>query len=222
LRHLFVVSDMKERLKRPERAVWPEPPSEFLHQLADEIREDRRPASTSSGRMFKIAFALVATVALLLPLGAFADQAGDNLARREDDVMFQLVESDDDDDDSDDGDGTDDGGVGGAYDATDDDTDDAGGAYDTGDDTDTQSESGAGSDSASGAGGAGGAAGGGDSDSGGGSDDGGAVVPAPVPTAETPAPVPPAGGGDDTSDDGGVDAGGGGGGGDDSEDGDSD
>jgi hypothetical protein len=168
VRHLRIVN------RSGGKDAWPEPPEEFVHQLADEIGESRRPAP-DGGRRFRLSFALVAAVALLLPLAAFADQAGDNLARREDSAEVELVATDDDDD----------GGGGG-----DDSETSVAGAYDVGGDSESESsghigayDDGQGEDSEDS-----------DSDSG---DGQGAQPPA------LPQPQPPAGGGD-TSDDGGA------------------
>jgi hypothetical protein len=208
VRHLRIVGDMTKALKRPGgEAAWPEPPEEFVHQLADEITELRRPAPM--GGRFKLSFALVAAAALLLPLAAFADQAGDNLARREDSVEVQLVATDDDDDGG--GDDSDsETSVAGAYDVGgDSDSESSGhvGEYDVGGGDDSESES---DDGAA-------VAGGGDDSEDSESDDGAAADQAPVPPLQpTPALPPEAPGDGDDSDDGG--AAGGGGGGDDSED----
>jgi hypothetical protein len=207
VRHLRIVSNMTRALNRSGgEAAWPEPPEEFVHQLADEIGERRRPAP-DGGRRFRLSFALVAAVALLLPLAAFADQAGDNLARRDDSVEVELVATDDDDD----------GGGGGGGD---DSETSVAGAYDVGGDSESESsghvgeyDDGGGDDSESDDDGAAQApappapvdAGGDDSDSG--SDDGAAAAQTPLPPLpNTPAPVTPApGGGDDDSDSGGED-----------------
>jgi hypothetical protein len=215
MRHLRIVEDINRALKRPGDAdAWPEPSSEFLNGLSDEIREVR-PDSATGGR-FRFAFALVATAALLLPLAAFADQAGDNLARREDGVSFQLVGTDDDDDDDSagggygGGDSDSESGVAGAYGGGDSESDSGGGVVGGGDDSES--------------GGGGVVGGGGDDSDSGGSDSGGAVDAGqqPLPTLPTPTPPQNGGGGDDSdSGGGGVNAGGGvdaGGGGDDSED----
>jgi hypothetical protein len=194
VRHLRIVGEVSKALKRPgAEAEWPEPSDEFVHQLSGEITEVRSPAPRS-GR-FRLSFALVGAAALLLPLAAFADQAGDNLARRDDAVDVELVATDDDgtgggDDDSESS-------VAGAYDVAGGDTDSessaGAGAYDVGGGDDSGSDDGAA------------AAGGGDSDSD--SDSGGAAAePAPLPPLPTTpaAPEAPAGGEED-SDSGGED-----------------
>jgi len=195
VRHLRIVGEMSKALKRPGGdAAWPEPPEEFVHQLSDEIVELRRPAP-QGGRRFRLSFALVGAAALLLPLAAFADQAGDNLARRDDAVEVEMVATDDDGvgggDDSDS-----ESSVAGAYDVGgDSDSDSSGhaGQYDVGGGDDSESDSG----SDDGAAPAPAAAGGGDDSE---SDDGAAAEPAPLPPVPaTPAPAP--GGGDDDSED---------------------
>jgi hypothetical protein len=192
VRHLRIVGEVSKALKRPGgEPAWPEPSEDFVHQLSEDITELRRPAPR--GGRFKLSFALIGAVALLLPLAAFADQAGDNLARRDDAVDVQLVATDDDgtgggDDDSESS-------VAGAYDVAGGDTDSessaGAGAYDVGGGDDSGSDDGAA------------AAGGGDSDS----DSGGAAADqAPLPTvpATPAAPEAPAGGEED-SDSGGED-----------------
>ena len=194
MRHLRIVGEMSKALKRPGGdAAWPEPPEEFVHQLSDEIVELRRPA-TQGGRRFRLSFALVGAAALLLPLAAFADQAGDNLARRDDAVEVEMVATDDD-------------GVGGGDDS--DSESSVAGAYDVGGDSDSDSSGhagqydvGGGDDSETsddGAAPAPAAAGGGDDSE---SDDGAAADQAPLPPVPaTPAPAQAPGGGDDDSED---------------------
>jgi hypothetical protein len=196
VRHLRIVGEVSKALKRPgAEAEWPEPSDEFVHQLSGEITELRSPAPRS-GR-FRLSFALVGAAALLLPLAAFADQAGDNLARRDDAVDVELVATDDDgtgggDDDSETS-------VAGAYDVAGGDTDSessaGAGAYDVGGGDDSGSDDGAAAAPAD-------AAGADDSDS----DDGAAADPAVLPTvpATPAAPEAPAGGEED-SDSGGED-----------------
>jgi hypothetical protein len=194
VRHLRIVGEVSKALKRSGgEAAWPEPSEEYVHQLSDEISEARRPAPR--GGRFRLSFALVGAAALALPLAAFADQAGDNLARRDDAVDVELVATDDDD-----GAGGDDSdsetSVAGAYDVGgDSDSESSGhaGQYDVGGGDDSESDSG----SDDGAAPAPAAAGGGDDSE---SDDGAAAEPAPLPPVPaTPAPAP--GGGDDDSED---------------------
>lgn len=203
MRHLRIVGEVSKALKRSGgEAAWPEPSEEYVHQLSDEISEARRPAPR--GGRFRLSFALVGAAALALPLAAFADQAGDNLARRDDAVDVELVATDDDD-----GAGGDDSdsetSVAGAYDVGgDSDSESSGhaGQYDVGGGDDSESDSG----SDDGAAPAPAPAGGGD-DSDSGSDDGAAADQAPLPTVPvTPAPAPAPGDGDDDSDDGGGDS----------------
>lgn len=196
MRHLRIVGEVSKALKRPGgESAWPEPPEEFVHQLSDEIVELRRPAP-EGGMRFRLSFALVGVAALLLPLAAFADQAGDNLARRDDSVEVELVATDDDgaaggDDDSESS-------VAGAYDVAGGDTDSessaAAGGYDAGVGDDSGSDDGAAAPAA----GPAPAAGGGDSDS-----DDGAAAQAPALPAPAAAPEAPAGGAgsDDDSED---------------------
>lgn len=134
MRHLFIAGDLSQAPKpHDETSAWPEPRSEYLHGLAAEIEDARRTEVANGGR-FRMAFAIVSVVALILPLGAFADQVG-NLGRRDDSAEIALVDDDDDDDDTGGGGGTDDDtGTGGGYD-TDDDTGTDDGGYDTDDDT---------------------------------------------------------------------------------------
>jgi len=199
VRHLRIVGEVSKALKRPGgESAWPEPPQEFVHQLSDEIVELRRPAP-QGGTRFRLSFALVGIAALLLPLAAFADQAGDNLARRDDAVDVELVATDDDD-----GAGGDDSdsetSVAGAYDVGgDSDSESSGhaGQYDVGGGDDSESES---DDGAAPAPAAPADAGGGDDSE---SDDGAAADQAPLPTVPAaPAPAQAPGDGDDDSDSG--------------------
>jgi hypothetical protein len=197
--HLWIVGNVGLPPKGPEDArPWPEPPGDFVDQLAEEIREYRRPAEETGGR-FGYALAVVGATALLLPFAAFADQAGDNLARRDDAVDVELVATDDDD-----------GGGGGDSDSE----TSAVGAYDVGGDSDSESSGHVGeydvgggddsedSDSESDDGGGGAPQppalpGGGDDDDS--TDDGGQQL---EPQPQPPAPLVDGGGDDDDSDSG--------------------
>jgi hypothetical protein len=123
--------------RRREQADWPEPRSEFLHELADDIRATKE--RTRIPR-FRLALVLAVAAALLLPLAAFADRREGNRTRETIKAVVSYLQANTvgtrndtrDNDDDDDGGGTGGGGGGG----DDDDDDDEGYRGDDDDDDD--------------------------------------------------------------------------------------
>jgi hypothetical protein len=139
--------------RRRDRADWPEPRTEFVNSLADEVREARSQAETRNqariGR-FRLAFVLAVFVLLLVPVVGFAGSpsGGDGAGAKIEAVVSYLqantvakaspFRSNDDDDDGGGGGGggddDDDGGGGGGGGGGGDDDDDGGGGDDDDDD----------------------------------------------------------------------------------------
>jgi hypothetical protein len=146
--------------RRRDRADWPEPRTEFLDSLADEIRETRSQAKI--GR-FRLALVFGVFVALLLPLAAFGHNtpAGESVKAVVSYIQANTVGAASNADDDDDG-GDDDDDGGGGYRGDDDDDgggdddDDGGGGGGGGDDDDDGGGGGGGGDDDDDGGGGGG------------------------------------------------------------------
>jgi hypothetical protein len=75
--------------QREEQADWPEPRTEFLNSLADNVREAR--SRPSRFRELRLALVMAVVVALLVPLAAFAGRGPATGARDTVKAVFSIV-----------------------------------------------------------------------------------------------------------------------------------